>query len=191
MARVEKPLMAQRARGKLGGGLVYEVWHGVNYVKKNQKPSNPRTEKQNAQRGYYSEAIELYRNSKLTQKDKLAWEVAAKRFGGNMSAYNAWMKECLFNLRKGWQFKPLYNGRSEVVSENEIKFLIDSLAGQTIYAILFTRGFSIIEYYPMNEHGSGEYNYTFTDCPKGRLYFSAEYLVPLPAGKSGYYLHIN
>jgi hypothetical protein len=191
LARVEKPLMAQRATGKLGDALVYEVWNGINYVKRNTPPTNTNTTDQQTQRGYYGEAVEIYRASQMTKEDKRAWDVVARQQGGGMSGYNARMKECMFNLKKGWQFKDLHHGSVSEGSENYITFSIQAPTGIYVHAFMYTRGFSLIEYYQMTEVAPGEYEYEFGNCPTGRLYFRAEVLIPLPAGKSGFYLFIN
>jgi hypothetical protein len=191
LARVEKPLMAQRATGKLGDALIYEVWHGINYVKRNTPPTNPNTTDQQTQRGYYGEAIEIYRASQMTKEDKRAWDVVARQLGGGMSGYNAWMKECMFNLKKGWPFKDLHNGTIDQVSGNYITFGVHCVTGQTIHAFLYTRGFSLIEYHAMSEVAPGEYEYDFGSFPSGRMYFRAEILIPFSQGETGFYLCIN
>jgi hypothetical protein len=42
MAKVMNPLMSTEARGRVGG-LVYNTWRGVRYVKQNTSPAQPRT----------------------------------------------------------------------------------------------------------------------------------------------------
>jgi len=58
VAKLKAPLFSFRASGKLADSLVYFGWKGLNVVRSYVVPSNPKTDLQNTQRGYLTEAVE-------------------------------------------------------------------------------------------------------------------------------------
>ena len=58
MAKLKAPLFSLGASGALGKTLVYFGWKGIDVVREYVVPANPKSDAQNAQRGWMIEAVE-------------------------------------------------------------------------------------------------------------------------------------
>lgn len=58
MAKLKAPLLSLGAAGAIGKSLVFFPWKGLDAVREYVIPSNPKTTKQNTQRGYLTAAVD-------------------------------------------------------------------------------------------------------------------------------------
>jgi len=70
MPKVKNPLLSMEARGGIGG-LVYNTWRGINYVKTNTSPTGQGTEKRLAAQGIMSTVSKLWQQ--LEDAQRAAW----------------------------------------------------------------------------------------------------------------------
>jgi len=70
MPKVKNPLFSQEARGGIGG-LVYNTWRGINYVKTNTSPTGQGTAKRLAAQALISAISKQWAN--LTDANRAAW----------------------------------------------------------------------------------------------------------------------
>ena len=73
MAKVKAPLFGLEARGQLGGAIVYFPWKGIQAVREYVIPANPRTDVQQAQRGYMTAAMLAWHAINWTSNDVTAF----------------------------------------------------------------------------------------------------------------------
>jgi len=71
LAKLKGPLFSLGAAGAIGEALVYFGWKGLNVVREYVIPANPKTDAQNTQRGYLTEAVEYVHNAQSTPTDPL------------------------------------------------------------------------------------------------------------------------
>jgi len=74
MPKVKNPLFSQEARGGIGG-LVYNTWRGINYVKTNTSPTGQGSAKRLAAQALLSLVAKLWRG--ITAGERLAWSAYA------------------------------------------------------------------------------------------------------------------
>jgi len=70
MPKVKNPLLSMEARGGIGG-LVYNTWRGINYVKTNTSPTGQGTEKRLEAQALMAQASAIWRT--LTDNQRAAW----------------------------------------------------------------------------------------------------------------------
>jgi hypothetical protein len=70
MAKVKNPLFSQEARGAVGG-LIYNTWRGINYVKTNTSPTGQGTAKRLAAQAVLTTVAKLW--GALTNERRAAW----------------------------------------------------------------------------------------------------------------------
>lgn len=75
--------------GTIGKSMIASSWHGKPYLKAYAVPENPRTERQQANRGKFGVAKGPWRQ--LTDAEREAWDRAAK----GMSGWNLFVGECM------------------------------------------------------------------------------------------------
>jgi hypothetical protein len=72
MAKTKGSLFSQEAHGAIGDALSFSSWKGKTRVKFNAKPKNPRSNSQQANRSFMTEAISSWRT--LSTGEKAIWE---------------------------------------------------------------------------------------------------------------------
>ena len=104
MAVLKGPFFSLSARGSLAKTLVYACWKGIQYVRQYVVPANPKTEAQQAQRGYFTEAVSRWHSIPWTTTDKQAWDRwALYDFRASMSLCpSLYWKEWLETLGQGF-----------------------------------------------------------------------------------------
>lgn len=70
MPKVKNPLLSMEARGGIGG-LVYNTWRGINYVKTNTSPTGQGTEKRLAAQALMAQASALWAG--LSDEERAGW----------------------------------------------------------------------------------------------------------------------
>lgn len=75
MAKVIGPLFSTEARGRVGG-LVYNTWRGISYVKAQCAPAQPRTARQLAIRSFTIRLVRLWQSLPVLTMD--AWNEYAR-----------------------------------------------------------------------------------------------------------------
>lgn len=88
MAKLTAPLFSFGASGQLGKALVYANWKGIDDVRTYVIPSNPRSSSQLTQRGYFTDALDLWHNLGLTADDIEAWNRDATASSRPQSGFN-------------------------------------------------------------------------------------------------------
>lgn len=109
MAKVTMPLMSVDASGKIAKTLVFFKWKGLDVVRSYAVPSNPRTTKQTIQRGYFTQAVDLFHSVNFNDNDRSAFNLAALNSKMNMSGFNWFVRKVVNNLVAGNSFTTLYN----------------------------------------------------------------------------------
>jgi hypothetical protein len=100
MAKVNAPLFAFGASGKLADTLVFFPWKGLNVVRRWVSPANPKTAAQTTIRGYLSAAVDAIQaaqiagSNPLGDDDVAGYRVLAGRYANPMTWWNA--------ICKGW-----------------------------------------------------------------------------------------
>lgn len=61
MAKVSGPLLSMRARGSIGGSVVFGSWKGIKYARQHVIPANPRTVAQQANRTRFAFLREVFK----------------------------------------------------------------------------------------------------------------------------------
>lgn len=117
MAKVMNPLNSVEARGKFGG-VIYNSWRGISYVKAFKSPVNPKTVKQSAIRSILADLTENWRGITQAQRDSwityadthpvLDWTGNTKRLTGLN-----WFLKCNIPLRRN---AILYSGTAPTVA---------------------------------------------------------------------------
>ena len=95
MAKTTAPLFGFGASGQLGKSLVFGKWKGINVARVYAVPANPNSTSQQAQRGYYAQAVENWHTAspnELKGIDKEAWNRYAGVLG-RMSGFNAFIRD--------------------------------------------------------------------------------------------------
>lgn len=107
MAKVAGPLMSMAARGKVADAIVFSFWRGIAYVRMWLKPTNPKTEAQQTQRGYLKDAVAEWLTL-LLAADWQAW----RQWAGGMpySGPNAYMSGNLKARVAGKTMDKAFNG---------------------------------------------------------------------------------
>ena len=86
MAKLKAPLMSLGASGAIGKTIVYFGWKGLDVAREYVVPANPKTDKQNTQRGYLADAVtaihaaEAHASKPLTLVDKSAYALYGSTF---------------------------------------------------------------------------------------------------------------
>lgn len=109
MAKVKGPLFSIDASGKIADTLVFMKWKGIKDVRQWLKPANPRTEKQQAQRGRLTDAVNEWHVAGFTDIDTSAWDLYATTLGTPMSGFNAFVREYIYAKLAGKTWTSLYN----------------------------------------------------------------------------------
>ncbi len=92
MAKVTGPLFSISASGQIAKTLVYMSWKGIADVRKYVIPSNPDTEDQQTQRGYFHVAVDTWHTDGLTAIDVTAWNLYAAAQKIVASGFNIFVK---------------------------------------------------------------------------------------------------
>lgn len=74
MAKVLMPLLSTEARGRMGG-LVYNTWHGINYVKAHTSPNQPGSAAQLAARSRVQQLSQAWKD--LSDAERDSWNAYA------------------------------------------------------------------------------------------------------------------
>lgn len=82
-----------RFKGTLGHAMTAGTWKGRNYLRGYRKPKNPRRPLQNIQRGHMVEASDFWKDFNRFQK--AAYDLATAKIVGEITAYNAMMKQAM------------------------------------------------------------------------------------------------
>lgn len=90
MAKIEFSALVNRIKGRISFSVISN-WKGIAVIKRhNGSPRQPRTEKQQDIRGYFSDIAGEYYALSSTQKD--LWNAYASMLPGSLTALNAYMK---------------------------------------------------------------------------------------------------
>ena len=130
MSKATAPLFSFGARGSLGKAIVYSVWKGISTVRKFTAPSNPNTDPQQTQRGYFATAVAAWRNSFTAPTGVAAWNMLASVAPNPMSGFNAFTSEMAL-LQPTVPDPSIGNGISVAaqVATIAMKQLVDGTAG--------------------------------------------------------------
>jgi len=99
MAKVTAPLMSFGARGKIANSLVFFPWKGINAVRQYVIPTNPKTDRQIVQRGYFEDAIDAIHSAQAAAVDPLdaADVVANALWGSTYPTPRTWFNQVVKN----------------------------------------------------------------------------------------------
>ena len=86
MALVSGPLMSIDASGTFKDALTFSIWKGRNYVRTWFRPTNPKTDAQQAQRTLMATAVAGWHG--LYTGTKEAWGIAARDVAPPISGFN-------------------------------------------------------------------------------------------------------
>jgi len=131
MAKVKAPLFGFSASGKLADSLVYMKWKGINDVRQYVIPANPRTAKQQTQRGYMTSAVTLWHDTPLILADLTAWNVYATTLAAIMSGFNSFVKKVVDALAASKTFQALSNADFAAVTATAGTIVMDIAAEGT------------------------------------------------------------
>lgn len=98
MAKLNAPLFSFEARGKIANSLVYFPWKGINAVRQYVIPTNPRSQAQQDQRGWVTEAVSKIHTAQaaatdpINAVDKSAYSLWAAAQGVVMTWFNTLVK---------------------------------------------------------------------------------------------------
>jgi hypothetical protein len=93
MSLVLGPLMSIDASGTYKDCLTFSIWKGRNYVRTWFRPTNPKTDAQQAQRTMMSDAVAAWHGLYSGTKD--AWDVAARDVYPPISGFNYYVMQYL------------------------------------------------------------------------------------------------
>lgn len=102
MAKLVAPLFSFSARGQLAKALVYSGWKGIDDVRSYVIPANPRSSGQQTQRGFFTNAVDLWHSLALTADDIEAWNRAANVLPRPQSGFNAFTAQVINNQLDGF-----------------------------------------------------------------------------------------
>lgn len=109
MAKVIGPLFSFGASGKLAKTLIYSVWKGIKTVKQYVVPSNPKTDAQQTQRGFWKTVVDLWHSTNWNAADLTAWNLLASISGKIQSGFNQFVSLCVDVLVAGLTLKTVSN----------------------------------------------------------------------------------
>lgn len=97
MAKLKAPLMSLGAQGKLGNALVFFGWKGLDVVREYVIPSNPRTDPQIEQRGYFTEGVEAIHAGEALPADGILAvdKTAYALYGSTEATPRTWFNQIL------------------------------------------------------------------------------------------------
>lgn len=192
MARLKAPLMSLGARGQLAKSLIFSVWKGIDYAKEYAVPSNPNSAGQQTQRGYFSDAVDVWHDGNFSDDDFSAWNLAARYASKAMSGFNKLVKSYIDVLVAGDAWIKIYDvTASDDGDDVDIEATCNLLAGGTNKCYYGTSPTSLINNIALNNAG-GTLTGTITAPGSGvKLYYK---IVCTDAGKegtSGIYSHTH
>ena len=189
MAKVKGPLFSLEASGKLADSLVYMHWKGIQDVRKWLIPANPRTSAQQTQRGYLTDAVDLFHATAFNQDDRDAWDLYASTLAQVMSGFNALVKSYVDAKVAGKSFTPLYGCAVSNVSASGFTVTVysDLSTGVKLYygtskTVLGT------EVSGTYESGTKKWTFTLTGLSSAvKYYFQIRSTATDDEGKTGIY----
>lgn len=92
MAKVKGPLFSLSAGGQLAKTLVYGDWKGIDWVRQYVIPANPKTDDQQEQRDFFTEAVDAWHTDGYTLEDVKAWNLYALANKIVASGFNMFVK---------------------------------------------------------------------------------------------------
>ena len=88
LSKITAGLLSVKVTGKIADKLIFEKWKNKQTVKRYAKPKNPKTSKQQKQRGYMAPVVEAWHKDGYTPEDKEAWNNYARIIKVNATGYN-------------------------------------------------------------------------------------------------------
>jgi len=193
MAKVKGPLFSLEASGKLADSLVYMNWKGIQDVRQWLIPANPRTAKQQTQRGYLTDAVNMVHTTAFNQADRDAWDLFASTLAQVMSGFNALVKSYINAKVAGKDFTPLYGC--------EVSGITSSGFTVTVYSELAT---DVKLYYGTSktvlgsevsgtyESGTKKWTFTLSGLSSAvKYYFQVKSVAADDEGKTGIYSQVT
>lgn len=92
MAKVKGPLFSLSAAGQLAKTLVYGDWKGIDWVRQYVVPANPKSDDQQEQRGFFTDAVDAWHTDGYTLVDVAAWNLYALANKLVLSGFNMFVK---------------------------------------------------------------------------------------------------
>ena len=99
MAKVRGPLYSIDARGVIADAMVFGGWKGINWVREQFIPQNPKSEDQVAVRLIFTQAVSKWHD--FTDEGKADWQTAIEKKGYTMSGFNFFVSEYCKSMRDG------------------------------------------------------------------------------------------
>lgn len=127
MAKLTAPLFSFRASGALAKTLVYAGWKGIQDVRSYTIPANPQSSGQVTQRGYFTDAVDLWHSLGLDADDIEAWNRRANVAPSPRSGFNEFVSSVIQLRLDGFSVAALAMGFNGSI--------VDSGAGQVDMAI--------------------------------------------------------
>ena len=97
MAKVTGPFMSIDSSGTAFGALTASIWKGRNYIRDHVRPTNPKTNGQDAQRYLFADAVSEWHG--LYDATKEQWALAARECSPPISGFNYWVMQ--YSLQGG------------------------------------------------------------------------------------------
>lgn len=187
MAKVKMPLMSASASGQVAKSLVYFSWKGLDVVRSYVIPANPNTSSQQTQRGYFSNAVELFHDTEFQDVDRSALNLAASVEKNAMSGFNWFIKKVVEALKLGNTFNPLYNADISSITKNSATVKIDCEANKTAKLYWGTTK-TFLPNEVSGTYGTGTWEFSLTDLPSNSLiYFKVKNTADDESGITGIY----
>ena len=95
VAKLVAPLFSFSARGQLAKTLVYSGWKGIDDVRSYVVPANPRSAGQQSQRSYFTDGVDLWHDTGLTDDDVTAWNRYSSTLPRPQSGFNAFVSSVI------------------------------------------------------------------------------------------------
>jgi len=99
MAKVRGPLYSIDARGVIADAMVFGGWKGINWVREQFIPQNPKSEDQIVIRTIFTQAVEKWHD--ISASGKTDWQTAIEAKGYTMSGFNFFVSEYINSMRAG------------------------------------------------------------------------------------------
>lgn len=171
MAKVKGPLFSITAIGTVDNKLIYRNRKGLDDVKRYAKTVNPNSPGQQAQKGYFKNAIDAWSVDGYSVADKFAWDKFAKTKKVITSGFNRFTSLKITAEKKGFTWTKLKNCTIYDVTGAGFKVDIDVSSDLSGILYLGTSKYSMLTEF-IGVFSVNKYTFTITGLPdETKVYF--------------------
>jgi len=170
MAKVKGPLFSLSASGQIAKTLVYGDWKGIDIVRKYVIPANPKSAGQQAQRGYFANAVEDWHTDGFTAIDVAAWNLYALALKVAQSGFNVLVKLKIICAVAAESWVPLVDCLVTSIGAAGAQINITGTVGSTVKLYWGTSKTSMFNEEAMVDT-AGDYEVTLAACNASTKYY--------------------